>query len=100
MELDRWGAVHQAWQKVTVRSDSRVVDQQLGLQRMGANLQRSHDDGRGDRSPCPSQRDSGIEPAKLSDGGGAKEEEAAGVKVGLSDVPASSLPLWWLSTPF
>lgn len=52
----------------TLRTGQRVVDEQLGVQQMGSDLQRCDDDSSGDRPIGSSQRDHRTECAELSRG--------------------------------
>lgn len=52
----------------TLRTGQRAVNEQLGVQQMGPDLQRRDDDGSGDRSPGTPQRDHRVERAELSRG--------------------------------
>ena len=54
------GGALRAWQ--------RACNEQSAVLPVGADLQRSDDDGGGDRPPCSSQRDRGNERTQLSDG--------------------------------
>ena len=59
-----------------LRAGQRAGDEQPGLLAVGANLQGSDDDGRGDRPAGSPQRDRGAERAELPGGGGQALEGA------------------------
>jgi hypothetical protein len=58
----------------SLRAWQRLADQQSAVLQVGDDLQRSHDHGGGDRPLGASQRDRGVEPAKLPAGTRQKSE--------------------------
>nr|WP_145384461.1 IS21 family transposase [Stieleria neptunia] len=76
------GAVHAAGG--TLRERECSVDEQLGVQQVGPDLQRCDDDGGGDRSLGSPQRDHRVERAKLSRGNSQENEVSWTVSKGLS----------------
>jgi hypothetical protein len=64
----------------TLRAGQRAADKQPGVQQVGPDLQGRDDDGRGDRSVGPPQRDHRVECSELPSGNGQAEEIEATIE--------------------